>query len=660
MRDWRAAPAAWYRVVMRFLPVHILCALAALCAAAHAQQQPGALVTAAARSAGRIPDAQLRANALCDVAEACLAQGAFDAAQQNLDEADAALDAAARPRAARQHVARMRTKARAAEPPPTAEPWLPPDGPRMTAGNPKSDAATVAACREAATLAAAGRADAARLRMSDAVAALPSLSCEGCRNATIRDMIVILCDAARLELLPLLAVGPTSPRHVAQESRLMAEIMPGIGQAARTALLHASLAATVRLTRAADRAEHLVALAGTYARMQRSSGPAESALLAAAAPLPARPDAVPTGSGPVQIVFFTTRGCTDCRRVSELLRRIRGERREQEITLREHLLEGDAYRISTAIRRGLSVPESEMFTTPAVFSARRALVGGQITHEALTALIDDARGLAAPEDAFPPQLGDAEPLRSGYASLSIAVVALAGLADGAFNPCAFTVIIFFIAYMAHVGRSRREVLAAGLTFTTAVFAAYFLFGLGLARVLALGQSQSGAVANVVLLVTALLAGTAAVLSLRDGLRCRRGEAKAMTLVLPERLRALTRRWITRRTRLGLTIGSTLVLGVVVAAIELPCTGLAYLPIIVHSLQWARHSGAYGYGPVMWLLLYNLCFIAPLVLIFIATYLGTTNERLTAYFRRHMATFRFIMAGVFGVLAIVVAASPWML
>ena len=63
---------------------------------------------------------------------------------------------------------------------------------------------------------------------------------------------------------------------------------------------------------------------------------------------------------------------------------------------------------------------------------------------------------------------------------------------------------------------------------------------------------------------------------------------------------------------------------------------------------------------MWLLLYNLCYIAPLVLIFVAVYFGTTSERLTSCFRRHMATFRFIMAAVFALLAIMVAAAPWVL
>ena len=108
-------------MVMRILSVHILCALAALAAtAAFAQQPPDPIVTAAGRAAMRIPDAQVRANALCDVAEAHIVCGTFAAALRMLNEADAALDDAPRPLAARRHVARLREKAEAAAPPPVA------------------------------------------------------------------------------------------------------------------------------------------------------------------------------------------------------------------------------------------------------------------------------------------------------------------------------------------------------------------------------------------------------------------------------------------------------------------------------------------------------------------------------------------------------------
>jgi cytochrome c biogenesis protein CcdA len=117
----------------------------------------------------------------------------------------------------------------------------------------------------------------------------------------------------------------------------------------------------------------------------------------------------------------------------------------------------------------------------------------------------------------------------------------------------------------------------------------------------------------------------------------------MTLSLPEALRSRIRLTISKRARMGLTIGATLVLGAVVAFFEAPCTGQVYLPTIVFALQ---HLPQYAWGPVGWLLLYNLCFIAPLVVIFAAVMFGLTSERLTGFFRRHLAKAKFAMAAFF--------------
>ncbi len=121
----------------------------------------------------------------------------------------------------------------------------------------------------------------------------------------------------------------------------------------------------------------------------------------------------------------------------------------------------------------------------------------------------------------------------------------------------------------------------------------------------------------------------------------------MTLSLPEALKSRIRLTISRRTRLGLTIGATAVLGAVVALFELPCTGQMYLPTILYGL---RSLPGRVWGPVGWLLLYNFCFVLPLAGIFVAVLFGLTSEDLTAWFRRHMALTKFAMASVFALLA----------
>ncbi|MHC4593256.1 MAG: hypothetical protein ACYS8L_11280, partial [Planctomycetota bacterium] len=69
-------------------------------------------------------------------------------------------------------------------------------------------------------------------------------------------------------------------------------------------------------------------------------------------------------------------------------------------------------------------------------------------------------------------------LAETYEDLGVLVVVSAGLFDG-LNPCAFTVIIFFLSYLAYIGKEKREIAAVGIVFTTAVFVTYFAIGLAL-------------------------------------------------------------------------------------------------------------------------------------------------------------------------------------
>src|SRR5690606_11931063 len=70
-----------------------------------------------------------------------------------------------------------------------------------------------------------------------------------------------------------------------------------------------------------------------------------------------------------------------------------------------------------------------------------------------------------------------------FSQFSLLAVVVAGLLDG-LNPCAFTTIIFFVSYLALVGRKGREILIIGAVFTLAVFLTYLAMGLGLSAIVA--------------------------------------------------------------------------------------------------------------------------------------------------------------------------------
>jgi hypothetical protein len=59
-----------------------------------------------------------------------------------------------------------------------------------------------------------------------------------------------------------------------------------------------------------------------------------------------------------------------------------------------------------------------------------------------------------------------------------------------------------------------------------------------------------------------------------------------------------------------------------------------------------------------LVLYNLCFILPLLGIFLIVYFGVSSEKIIAVFQRHMATVKFAMATVFaGLLVVLLVLMP---
>ena len=189
----------------------------------------------------------------------------------------------------------------------------------------------------------------------------------------------------------------------------------------------------------------------------------------------------------------------------------------------------------------------------------------------------------------------------------------------------------------------------------AVFVTYFALGLTLSSIVGKAHKHSDLARLIIYAVTGLLALAAAGLSFRDGLRARAGKVADLTISLPDWIQKRIRLTISRRTRMGLTVGTTLALGGVVALFELPCTGQVYVLVIAALPDLPNRF----WGSVGWLLIYNLCFIMPLVAVFIGVLFGLTSQRLTPFFRRHIAKTKFAMAVLFAGLCayMVVQAVP---
>jgi len=351
---------------------------------------------------------------------------------------------------------------------------------------------------------------------------------------------------------------------------------------------------------------------------------------------------IPEQTHTVYVAYFHRPGCKACDRANYMLRNLLRiypnlEIRRFDTTVKENI------EIQEALAEWLQVPEAQRLSTPSLLIGETYLVEEGITDRAVRDLI--VRYQREPGE---PPWERAQRMREGarnrlierFRSLGPLAVIAAGLLDG-INPCAFATILFFISYLALVGRSGRDLLYVGGAFGAAVFVTYFLVGLGIFHFVQSLDAFS-LIGRIVYLAIAALAFVLGGLSLWDFLKVRRGQAGEMALQLPQFLKRRIHKTIREKTRTRRFVLAAFLAGAIVSLLELACTGQVYLPTIVFVVgvpELRTHALAY-------LALYNLMFIVPLGIVFGLTYFGTTSGQLAGAMKRHLGLVKLLTAGLF--------------
>tara|TARA_Y100000310_G_C20701911_1_gene830795 strand:+ start:7803 stop:8513 length:711 start_codon:yes stop_codon:yes gene_type:complete len=212
--------------------------------------------------------------------------------------------------------------------------------------------------------------------------------------------------------------------------------------------------------------------------------------------------------------------------------------------------------------------------------------------------------------------------------LTIPLVIGAALLDS-INPCVFGVLIFLIAFMTKVFKSKHRMLLGGLFYTSVVYVTYLLLGLGFLKVtVSLGFSF------IVYWIAALIAIAAGLLEIKDYFAYGKGFSLQMIPGAGERIKMYTKQMAkVQKKSPWMSFLMAGLLGIFVVFVELPCTGAPYLAILA-----LIGEGSYGQALPL-LLLYNLVFILPLFLIIGVAYFGTSSKKLEAWRKKHRGYMR---------------------
>jgi len=189
--------------------------------------------------------------------------------------------------------------------------------------------------------------------------------------------------------------------------------------------------------------------------------------------------------------------------------------------------------------------------------------------------------------------------------VTLPTVVVAGLVDG-INPCAFTVLLLFITALTttlqvgqvDVGRLRARMLGLGGLYIASIFLTYLALGVGVLASLDFFTRQ-----HVPARAGALLAILFGLWMLKDYFLPELG----WRMQAPSRVGAIARAAAQKATLPALVAG-----GVLIGLCTVPCSGAVYLGVL--SLLALQPTAAQGYG---YLVLYNLVFVLPLVVILLA-------------------------------------------
>jgi glutaredoxin len=358
----------------------------------------------------------------------------------------------------------------------------------------------------------------------------------------------------------------------------------------------------------------------------------------------------------LDVTYFYQRGCPKCDRANALLKYM--AKKYSQLNIKEiDLNTPDGKRLNETLSNRLNLPTEKRLIAPSIFIGNDTLLPDEITESKAEALIHKYEKVSKEGTKLPPStpapsptptLGEMkkgeESIIQRFKSLGILTIVSAGLLDG-INPCAFATLIFFISYLSFVGRKRTEILYVGLGYSGAVFMTYLLIGFG---ILSFVQHLSflPLFSRIVYILTIVFALVLGILSFYDYIQLKRGRASEMKLQLPDFLKKRIHQTIREESKSARYFVAAIAAGFMVSLLEFTCTGQVYLPTIlfVTNVPSLRTSA------VSYLILYNVMFIVPLLIIFGVVYWGVTSEQLAFFLKKRASAIKLFTSLLFFALA----------
>lgn len=217
-------------------------------------------------------------------------------------------------------------------------------------------------------------------------------------------------------------------------------------------------------------------------------------------------------------------------------------------------------------------------------------------------------------------------------STMIPLVASTGFLDG-IHPCAIAILIFFIAFLLTLHKKFKNILALGFVYIIVIFLTYLAIGVGLlSGIMLFGQHHFFAILGSWLLIFL------GVLNLRDYFFPKLKLGLKFPTISHKRIKGMLQK---------ATLPTIIVAAFLVGLCSVPCSGGIYAAITaLLASQTTFFTG------LLYLLLYNLMFVTPLIILLIISANPYTLVKLGNWQQKHKKTQKIVM----GLFMIIIGAA----
>ncbi len=221
-------------------------------------------------------------------------------------------------------------------------------------------------------------------------------------------------------------------------------------------------------------------------------------------------------------------------------------------------------------------------------------------------------------------------------ALTLQLVIVSALIDS-INPCGLSVLIFLLISISAIANTRRILLIGG-TYIAAVFSFHLFTGIGLFSFISLSGFSKG-----LSLLGAAIAVVLGIITLADVIRNR----EAFLLSIPESKKSVIGHYVR-----AASYPAAFVLGILSGLFGFSCTGGIYITILgLMGREFSLMSG------LPYLILYNIVFVMPLVLVLMLAAYGIPMEHANILKTKYRRILRIIVGIAMIALGIIIF-SGW--